>query len=104
MDSEEIRRINRELRKTLKTSPSRKIALSRGVSESEHRDEIIAAFVSLPDSYFTEDNNPYNEEDFAMVNVRGEDYYLKMSYLEDLDSCTHGYNIFVMTIMHSSEY
>lgn len=78
-----------------------RIILTASINESAKKYEILNAIKTF--NSFTPDNDPHKEHDFGAVEVDGERYLFKFDYY-DKNLEFFGYDNFVMTIMHSSEY
>lgn len=110
MTKDEIRKKNDFIRKNLTnpsafiSDPSIRVDTTRAVADCEDLPLVLKAFSELGEEYFnSEGNNPYGENDFAKVEVNGETYFLKMSYL-DSNLEYHGFDVFACMIMFASEY
>lgn len=71
---------------------------------------LLQTIRTLPETAFTEDNDPYREHDFGKVVQNEEVYYWKIDYYDrtlqygaqdptDTQECVR-----VLTVMHASEY
>ena len=101
-----VRMKNDELRQTLVPSSDASVILSREVSQHPALQHILEAVRTFDD--FNDGNDPYKEHDFGAVKVTGELFYFQMSHYDKdprrNSDAMHGYNHFVITVMHSSEY
>lgn len=105
MPPELIRERNDKIRKNLLFSSNEfgiKMMITEPVLSSPFRDEILRAIRDF-DSFNDEGNDPYGEHDFGFVTVQDEKYCFKFGYYDN-EFINFGYENFVMTIMHASEY
>jgi len=109
MKTEAIKETNKRIRKNL-VNPDElikigncRLIITKAVAAQENIGDILRAFSNLPDSYFTEDNDPHGEQDYAKVTINDENYIYKVDYY-DSNLEFHGYDIFAMTIMMECEY
>lgn len=105
-DVSRIADLNDSLRKTFTGGM---VMATQGVDASPYRGEILKA-VREYDGPWTEDNDPYQEHDFAKLTLHGEDYFFKIDYY-DLNLELHSPNKAdpkvtkrVLTIMKATEY
>lgn len=85
--------------------------VTRGVADLGHRFVTAVGEAIIDFDDFTEDNDPYGEHDFGVVEVEGEQVFWKIDYYAD-DTCTLGSDdpadctqtYRVMTVMLAEEY
>ncbi len=107
--TEKIAHLNDKARKGLLPG-STKVLLTREVTAlPEDVLERLVAAVKTFDA-FSEDNDPYGEHDFGVLELEGERYFWKIDYYDRSlrfgaeDPTDTSETMRVLTLMHASEY
>ena len=79
-----------------------RIFLASGVEYSDSRDAIILAARVF--YQFTDDSNPYGENDFSFFDVNGKKYFFKFDYYDDSFEFFQEDGNRVLTIGRADEY
>lgn len=96
---------NDRLRTTLRPDTKNRVMLTKLVAESPDKEAILKAVREF--NSFSEENDPYGEHDFGMMEVNGGEYCFKCDYFnhdltEGADPEEEDYTL-VLTIMEASE-
>lgn len=98
-----------ELNDHLRTTFCGVVMVTPGVNGSPHRDEILQAVKEFK-FQGKDGDNPYGENDFGKVLVRGENYFFKIDYCDlelvnlSPNPADPGVTRRVLTIMRADEY
>lgn len=110
MNTDKIRELNDNLRQNIFNPGKDKVVLSQFVANLTI-DEQLKILIKVKDfNNFNEDNNPYGENDFGMIEHRELNYFFKIDYYNnDLkyhspDPADPTKTIRALTVMHASEY
>jgi len=102
-----IQQLNDLLRTTM-LPPLGRTVLTPGLKEHPLREEVITAVRGFTD--FTEDNDPYGEHDFGVIEIDHEKFFWKIDYYDkelkygSEDPSDPSVTTRVLTIMLAEEY
>ena len=111
MSAKIISKLNDELRRYIFNAHNKdKIVLSENVSTLPYKDKLEVLKKVKDFDNFTEDNNPYKENDFGAFDYKAIKFFWKIDYYDnDLhyhseDNTNTEKTIRVLTVMKASEY